>query len=71
MNKTDEDPEPISAHGIAQRLGRSAEGVGKAIQRLGIEPQLILPSGRYYAPDTVEQVRSAMRQPNRKQVAEA
>lgn len=73
MSKTDTEPDLISANGIARQLGRSAQGVVDALQRLGIEPQLKLPSGNYYTPDVVEQVRTAMRQPNRKTtpVAEA
>lgn len=62
-----QSPDLINAYRIALRLGRSPKCVRETILRMKIDPILELEGGhRYYHPDAVDQIRAAMRQPNRR-----
>lgn len=54
----------LSATAIARKIRRSPQGVMDVIKRLGIAPEVSLPSGKYYAEDSVRQISEAMRRPN-------
>lgn len=59
-------PTPISPYAIALRIGRTHRAVQQTIRRLSIQPVITLSAGKcYYHPDTVDQLRAAMRTPNR------
>lgn len=57
--------ELISCHGIAKELNRSSRGVSEAIERLGLEPEMDVPGGRYYRREAIDAVRGAMRAANK------
>lgn len=63
--KTNYTHQVISAHAIALRIGRTNRGVLLALRRLKIKPVIALPGKSYYHPDVAEQLRAAMRKPNR------
>lgn len=53
---------PLSIYDLAEKLGYTAAGVHKAIERLAIVPQQITPSGfRYFSPLVIEILREHMR----------
>lgn len=56
--------EILSATAIARKLRRSPQGVMDAIKRLGLAPEMSLPSGNYYTEDAVQLIDEAMRRPN-------
>jgi hypothetical protein len=63
-----EPPSPtadlLTAGQMAANLKRSRYGVKKAIQRLGIDPKLMLGGISYYEPAIEKTVAEAMRGPN-------
>ena len=61
---------PLSATAIARKLRRSPQGVIEAITRLGILPELDLPSGKYYSNNAVMEIENGMRRPNAAKNAE-
>lgn len=53
---------PLSIYDLAEKLGYTAAGVHKAIERLGIKPEQITPSGfRYFSPLAIDILREHMR----------
>lgn len=58
------DPPLLSAYAIARKIQRSPQSVLDALERLGITPQLSLPSGKYYTDEVADIVASGMRRPN-------
>lgn len=56
--------ELLSATAIARRLKRSPQGVLDAITRLGVSPELVLPSGSYFSSDVIQLIEKGMRRRN-------
>jgi hypothetical protein len=55
-------PKQVSIYDIAEETGYTPAGVHKAIERLGIEPELITPSGaRYFSRLAIDKLRQEMR----------
>lgn len=53
---------PLSIYDLALKLGYTPAGVHRAIERLGIKPEQITPSGfRYFSPLALEILREKMR----------
>ena len=53
---------PLSVYDLAEKLGYTPAGVHKAIERLGIKPEQITPSGfRYFSPLALGILREHMR----------
>lgn len=53
---------PLSIYDLAEKLGYTAAGIHKAIDRLGIQPEQITPSGfRYFSPLVLGILREHMR----------
>lgn len=57
-------PKLLSANAIARQLHRSPQGVLDAIQRLGISPEVTLPSGSYFTESAIAKIESGMRRRN-------
>jgi hypothetical protein len=60
-------PDYLCIDRIAQIIGRSSTAVTDKIARLGIRPAVTASEGRYrwFHPEVAEQIRAAMRKPNR------
>lgn len=53
---------PLSVYDLAVKLGYTPAGIHKAIERLGIKPEQITPSGfRYFSPLAIDILREHMR----------
>lgn len=52
---------PLTAYGLAMRLGRTPVAVYLYLRRHGIEPSVVQDGRRYYAPATLEILREGMR----------
>lgn len=61
--------ELLTANQMATELGRSPGSIIEKIRTLGIEPAASTGSWKLYPPAVLEQLRGAMRAPNRKTVS--
>jgi hypothetical protein len=61
--------ELLTANQIASELGRSPSSILEKIRTLGISPAGSTGSWKLYPPAVLEQLRGAMRAPNRKTVS--
>jgi len=50
----------LSAGKLAKALGVSAKVVKQAIEKAGVEPDVIKGSCKYYGPETAEKIRTAI-----------